>query len=154
MGTEAALVRVTDMSALLEAYAELLAGLVGWLCGLAVADSRVLGTAFVLEFDVACTAALVTLGVAVTAALMTPGALRDKLAMGAVIVITVQGCNLVRLIAIAWSGEIFGTEALVLVHDWIAPVWMGAVIAVVWTLWWQRLSNQGGHQTNRPDCER
>ncbi|MCH7727223.1 MAG: exosortase/archaeosortase family protein [Planctomycetes bacterium] len=142
------------MSALLETYAEQLAGLVGWLCGLAVADSRVLGTAFVLEFDVACTAALVTLGVAVTAALITPGALRDKLAMGAVIVITVQGCNLVRLTAIAWSGEIFGTEALVLVHDWIAPVWMSAVIAIVWTFWWQRLSNQRGHPKRRPDCVR
>lgn len=145
---------MTDRSTLLEAYAELLAGLVGRLCGLAVADSRVLGTAFVLEFDVACTAALVTLGVAVTAALMTPGALRDKLATGAVIAGTVQGCNLVRLVAIVWSGEIIGTQALVLVHDWIAPIWMATVIAMFWILWWQRLSNHTGYQTTRPDGSR
>ena len=149
-----ALVRVTDISALLEAYADLLAGLVGRLCGLSVADGSVLGTAFILEFDVACTATVVTLAVAITAALMTPGALRGKLAMAAMIAITVQGCNLARLIAIAWSGETFGTEALVLVHDWIAPFGMGAVIAMVWTFWWQQLSNQGGHQTRRRDCAR
>lgn len=154
MGIEAAIVRVTYMSALLEAYAELLAGLVGLLSGLAVADGRVLGTTFVLEFDVACTAALVTSVVAVTAALMTPGALRNKLAMGAVIAFTVQACNLVRLVAIAWSGEIIGTEALLLVHDWIAPVWMAAVIAGVWTFWWQWLSNHAGYQTTRRDGSR
>lgn len=142
------------MSALLEAYAELLARLIGWLFGLAVADGRVFGAGFVLEFDVACTAVPVTLVVAITAALMTPGALRHKLATGLVIAVTVQVCNLLRLVAIAWLARIVGTQTLVLVDDWIAPGWMVAMIAVVWTLWWQRLSNQAEYQTTRPDGSR
>lgn len=137
---------MTNVSVLLEAYAELLARMVGTLCGLEVVNAQVLATTFTLEFDVACTAAVVTVVTTAIVVLMTPGAVRNKLATGAVIAVAMQACNLVRLICVVWAGDAIGIQALLWVHDWIAPAWMAAMIAVIWILLWRRLSNFADYQ--------